>query len=156
MGKRTVVMITDDYSGQELAETEAVEVTLTLVMKRPGDDGQGDDGQGPSVRRWELVYSPDSADKLDLALKPFIDGVPEETPSLAAVTKPAGTGGSSGGPTPRNTHARAWWKGLTPANRMSLGNLPEFKDRGRIPEPVLTAYDSVKPEGHIPAKEGER
>lgn len=151
MGKQTVVKITDDYSGQDLTEAEAEEITLTLIIKRHGEGTE--DQPNPEIIRWEVIYSADSTGKLREALAPFLSGVPEETPSLAAVTKSANGGtGKSYAPDPRNVHIRAWWGSLTDGQRMDAGNLPAKKsDKGRIPDPVIAAYDNAQPVGYISA-----
>ena len=146
MGKQTVTRLIDDYTNREVAEGEAVEVVIALQVIRPGE---GEDGE-PNItnRRWELVYAPDSADKLERAILPFVDGVPEAIPMV----KP--TGSSIAGhrtPDPRNVHVRAWWTSLTAPQRVALGGLPEPKRNGRIPADVSEAYDTLKPDGHIPA-----
>ena len=147
MGKVQYIKITDDYDGSEIPEALAQETTLTLVIKR--QPGEGEEGPQTSAERWEgLMFTTDSIAKLREALAPFIGEAEAVTPSLAA-TKSSGSGKAD----PRNAHMRTWWSGLTPAQRMSAG-LPEMKGtKGRVPAPVIAAYDEVKPEGHIAATE---
>lgn len=147
MGKVQYTKITDDYSGAEITDAEAQETTLTLVIKR--QPGEGEEGPQTSAERWEsLMFTTDSVSKLREALAPFIGEAVPVVPALAA-----GKGSGSSKANPRNTHIKAWYGLLTPAQRVAV-NLPlEMKDRGRIPKEVTDVYDSLKPDGYIAATE---
>lgn len=124
MPKQTVVQYIDDYSGDVIAESDALDVTLKLDSET-----------------WQLVLSAKSRGALVEALAPFTKGIePKHAGSRATST----TG--SGGTAETGPVVRAWWVSLTPEQRTELA-LPEppASGRGKIPESVTEAYHTAHP-----------
>jgi hypothetical protein len=116
MAQKVVTLYTDDLTGEESAEVD----TYTVLVNGAGV---------------EIDLTPDSHDKLMEALGPFLHA---EGARRVRTTGPGRTrtargqgGGAAGG---RDTAAiRAWAK----------DNGLEVNDRGRVPAPVIEAYEKA-------------
>lgn len=124
MPKQTITQYVDDYSGDVIAEADALDVVLKLDSET-----------------WPLVLSADSRAALVEAITPFIKGI---QPKTAGVRGASATASGATGP-----EVRAWWVALTPEQRTSL-ELPEppVSGRGKIPESVTDAYHAAHAPGN--------
>lgn len=139
MPRQQVIIITDDLTGKNITEAEALDVTVVLVVKH------GDEEMERTA--WELCLAEASKNKLADALKPFTEKVPEVAPPVTT------GGGKPKAASARNAHIRAWWGNLTSGQRVDMGGLPEVSSKGRVPEAVQSKYDELKPEGYVSANE---
>jgi hypothetical protein len=123
MGKQIVTKLTDDLTGEELEENEAIEVTLTMLVKRPGEDTE------PAVR-YELMFGAASLDTFNTDLAKYTtDAIPETVTPKRPRDRVD----------PENARMREWWRGLTVGQIRDM-HLPDPTDRGRVPDAVKEAY----------------
>lgn len=129
MGKKVVVVISDDYNGAELSEADALDVTLAISV-----DGK--------TEAWGLVLSATSLDAWRKANVKFISKA-ETSTDTRIVTGSEETPRRSKHGNPENKIIREWWANLTTVQRRELGNLPEAPEngRGRVPIKILDAYE---------------
>ncbi|MFC4032286.1 Lsr2 family protein [Streptomyces polygonati] len=116
MAQKVVTLYTDDLTGEESTEID----TYTLLVNGAGV---------------EIDLTPDSHDKLMEALSPFLhaDGARRVRAPGTGRTR-AARGQSSGPADGRDTATiRAWAK----------DNGFEVNDRGRVPAPVIEAYEKA-------------
>ncbi len=142
MGRKAVVTFTDDYTGQEIPEAEANEVTLRL-----GSD------------EWTMVLTDDSEKELRRVLEPFTASADyknrapaRKTPQMRTETPSAPTGRVTVlEPIPSNKLLRMWWRGLKTADLRQYGLNAPTSDRGKIPDAVWNAYALAHPSAPVPA-----
>lgn len=139
MGRRTVVIVTDDLTGEEVPDTEAEDVALKF-----GYD------------EWVLVLTAASKAKVREQLMELVqngvhkDGRPKWMREQEAGQSDSGSGATSvpdqAAPTvtivpPDNKMVRRWWRDLTANQLKSLSlKAPPATDRGKIPEDVMSAF----------------
>lgn len=136
MGRKTIVIVTDDLTGEEVPEAEAEDVMLKF-----GYD------------EWTLVLTPASRAKVLESLSPTVQNAAYKdarpkwmvAKEAAAQGDAAEPGTSQPKPTvtivpPDNTTVRRWWGDLTPADLRRLDLKPPASGRGKIPEAVMSAF----------------
>ncbi|WP_030689650.1 histone-like nucleoid-structuring protein Lsr2 [Streptomyces sp. NRRL B-1347] len=108
MAQKTVIEFFDDLSGEKSDEIQTHDFSLNGV-------------------EYEIDLTPENYDKLDAALRPFIDsGRKKGRAKRGARTRGAAVG-------PSADEVRAWAK----------GNGYEVNDRGRVPTAIREAYDKA-------------
>jgi hypothetical protein len=142
VGRKTVVVYTDDYTGQEIPEADAQEHTLRL-----GDD------------EWKIVLTGDSYKALVAALEPFTASAEyknrapvQKAPQANSATPSVPSGHVTVlEPIPSNKVLRTWWRSLKTADLRQYGLNAPTSDRGKIPDAVWNAYAAAHPEAPVPA-----
>ncbi|WP_329138646.1 Lsr2 family protein [Streptomyces sp. NBC_01476] len=116
MAQKVVTLYTDDLTGEESTEI----ATYTILVNGAGV---------------ELDLTPDSHDKLMEALGPFLQADGARRVRSTGTGRPrAARGSDRGAAQDRDTAAiRAWAK----------SNGLEVNDRGRVPAPVIDAYEKA-------------
>lgn len=141
MGKIVIEKLVDDMTGREVIATEATTVYLTYRIVPPVTEETEDEPPAPEVGTFELFYSVESTEQFRATMKT----VTKHAEPVDPVTTEAGTVKTRKRANPANTVIRAWWRSLTPAQRMSAGNLPAPppNDRGQVPAAVQEAWASL-------------
>lgn len=132
MARHTVVICTDDLTGQEHSESEVNDYVL-----RFGYD------------EWTLTLTKDSQAKVKEMFASLVESAPhkDHTPKwmrdqeAAGASQPSDDGREVTLVPPDNKMVRRWWRELTAAQRKTL-NLkePPASDRGRVPDDVVAAF----------------
>lgn len=137
MGKNVVTQFIDDKTGDVLTDEGAVNLTLTIQIKRPDARAGG--------RGWDLWLGPDTEAELWAALQPFTATADEITVRTPGRPR-AGTGEHATITAASTEDVRAWWESLTVGQLRELGsdgkplpNPPESR-KGRVPDSVQVAY----------------
>lgn len=134
MGRKTVVVISDDYDGKDLAEDQARDVVLALVI-----DGE--------TEAWSLCLSDASLAAWRKANEKFTAVPPADVRLVTGASSAAATGQGTGAD-PRTPLIRTWWEGLTPGQRVDL-NISKpapTSGKGKMPADVVAAYEMTHPE----------
>lgn len=137
MGRRTVVIVTDDLTGEEVPDTEAEDVVLkfgydewTLVLT----------AASKAKVRESLTDTVQNGIHKDLRPK-WLRDREEVTAQGGAADQPA----AGQAPTvtvvpPDNATVRRWWGDLSPTALRGLDLKAPTGNRGKIPEGVMSAF----------------
>lgn len=137
MGRRTIVICNDDYTGAEVPEADIDDVAL-----RFGYD------------EWTLTLTPESAGKVRELFAEIVKNAAhkDHRPKwLRDQQEATGSGGSTEPETPAtepvvtivppdNKMVRRWWAERTAAQLKALDLKAPTTDRGRVPEDVVSAF----------------
>lgn len=133
MGRKSVVIYTDDFTGEQITEDQANEVTLRL-----GTD------------EWTMVLTHDSEKKLREALEPFTGSAEYKNRGPRGRVPDAPTaGGTVVQVAESNAVLRSWWRSLKPADLRQYGLNAPKGDQGRVPNAVRDAYAAAHPSAPV-------
>lgn len=134
MGKRTIVLITDDHTGNEVPEDQISNLLLTLTQ-----DGH--------VTTWKPYLTPVNTKALRELIAKFLPHVEEPTTEEVQAKPQSKTTRKAADP--NSDEARAWAKSLyktLPRSQWDALKISVPKDRGRVAADIMAAFYREYPE----------